>query len=418
MKKYFLTLIFAVCIFHSNIQAQTDPRVNALADSLASLYKRYFKIEESAEFVQRKITMMNTLEDKVNSIENQSQGNAERLNQLTDKDRRTVETVYNQNKRVIIASAGFMDAVNVGLNALEFSVSSLDYSNSIFELNNPTNSDLGFSLDKSMLKIVDEKIIQGKFGKKFGDKLRGIVSGIINNPIINPLINNPLTKALVSTVPAVSSISSIFNVINSVAVSEPEIGQEALKGFSKELQKYIAHYEALAKASRDLDFNLSNLKLKTESVRKLVTNFTQQSIADLYREETPKLDVLDLNTLVKRHYNYPVVVEYINNLENTYRKNYAQLSERIVFPVVGRSKVSFIGEEIEKLYNEYLATLSSYHGNVIVILNNATVISDDPNKVKNKIYDLDRRYKELITNYEKNVDLNNIKALQERIPRF
>jgi hypothetical protein len=417
MKKISLIFLFLMASQTLVFAQRADSlRLKVLSDSINKIYERYFKIEESTENVQKKVNnALTSIEGKVKVLENQAQGQAEKLSQITDDDKRTVKTIYEKSRMSIVATANLMDAINTSLNALEFSVSSLDYSNSIFELNNPTNTDLGFSLDKAVLKIMEERIIKGKFGKRFGDRLRTVVSNIINSPIIN----NSITKAIVSTVPAVNSLTSVFNVINTLGVSEPDLQTDALKNFNQDLQRYVSHYEALAKASRDLDFNLASLKLKSESVRKLATNYVRQSVEDLYtRDGVKNLPNLDMNTLVKRHYNYASVMEFIKSIEKESNNNYSFLSKRLVYPIVGRSKVAFINEEVEKLYNEYVTTLSNYHNNVITILNNATKLSDDQAKVTAKIYDLDNRYKNLVQAYEKNVDLPNIKALEDNIPRY
>lgn len=391
--------------------AQNDSlRIRTLSDSIASLYNRYLGLNRQLN------NNNNRLDDKIKVIENQSSANSERLDKfLKNTELRTYETIYKNSKLSFISSANFMNSVNEALNALEFTVSSLDYSNSIFELNNPTNSDLGFSLDKVILKIVDEKIINSsKNGRRFGDRLKSILSGIINNPIIN----NPITKAIVTTVPAVSSITSVFNVVNSLAVGETTIGTEMLKSFSKDLEKYVGHYEALARASSDLDFNLTSLKVKTEALRKLANNFTTQSVIDLYtRDQVTGIEKMDMNSVVKKYFNYAATTEYIEKLEQK-NGSYEFLSRRVVFPITNRSKISFILEEIERLYSEYVTTLNTYHNSIIAILNNANNLSEEPAKIKNKISKLETQFKTLLINYERNVDLSNIKALEANVPRY
>jgi len=413
-----ITLFSLVFLFLGvNLQAQTDSiKTKALSDSMSNLYLRYLNLSKTTEDVQSKlVTSLSGLEDKYKFVENLSQGNNEQLKQIKKEGLISSQNFYERNRESTVRSASFMESVNGALNALEFSVSSLDYSNSIFELNNPTNTDLGFNLEKVILKIVDEKIIKGKFQKKGGSKLRSIISSILNNP----LVNNPITKAIVSTVPAISSITSIFNIVNSVAVTEDDIDTSDLTAFTKELQRYTAHYEALSKASRDLDFNLNNLKLKSESVRKLAINFVKEHINDVYTQQNaPSSEGMDMNNMVRKHYNYISVLEYIKQVERQNNNNYDFLSKRFVFPMVSRSKASFIAEEVEKLYNEYLTTLSTYHNNVVVILNNATGLSDDTTKISKKIFDLSERYKLLTEAYLKNVAIEDLKAREDNIPRF
>ncbi len=420
-KKFILPAFFVLLLLVPPTQAQTQSKLDSilisnLADTLTDLYKRYFAIQENSESEQQRFrNVLTVLEDKLKLLENQALGNSEQIEQITSEDLRTKKTIYEKNRLGIIATANYMDAVNDGLNALEFTVNSLDYSTSIFALNNPTNTDLGFSLEESILQIVDQKIIKGKFGTKFGGKLRSILSGIINNPIIN----NPITKAITSTVPAVSSITSVFNVVNSVALGQRDINQQALNDFNTELQKYVAHYEALAKASQELDFNLASLRLKTASVRGLALNFVKESLTDLYTpEEVPNLEGLDMNTIIQKYYTYARVSQYVQNLERTHQYDYDYLSQRVIFPVVGRSKVSFIYEEIGKLYSDYVTTLTSYHKTIQEILQNAIKLSKEPKKVAQKTEDLNQRFEALLKSYQKNVDMENIKALVDNIPRF
>ena len=67
MKNYTLFLFFAIQVcFAQSTQAQTK----GLADSLANLYQKYFKIEESSEYLQKKVGSINNLEDKLKIIEN------------------------------------------------------------------------------------------------------------------------------------------------------------------------------------------------------------------------------------------------------------------------------------------------------------------------------------------------------------
>lgn len=427
MKHIYLSLIAGLLLFTSPqiVQAQSDSlRVKALSDSVANLYERYFLLEkeskEAKEAVE-KVKDLGNLENKFKVLENQAQANSEVLSKIDKEAFLDKKTKYENSKNTILAVSDYMNEVNNALNTMEVSFTALDYANSIMELNNPTNSDLGFSLDKVVVKLVEDKIINtsGKFGRKFGDRLKSIVSGIINNPIIN----NPITKGIVntiSTVPAVSSITSVFNVVNSLAVNNDEIGVNVLRNFSGDLQKYVQHYEALAQASQSLTSGINDLKVKSESVRKIATNFAKQSVSELYQADMPDISEQNLNDVIKKHYNYREANRYIASLEQKYQQDYGKLSDRVVFSSVGRNKVAFLGEEVERLYNEYLSTLKNYHERVLNILKNAqeNKLSEKQDAILNKRLSLETQYENLVKTYERSVGIENLRRLSERIPRF
>lgn len=405
--------------------AQTEARLKSISDSIAQLYERYFKLSEASDVTQKNLTSTVTnLENKYKAVENQSQANAEKLNKFVEDDKVNAKTMYEKSKLSFINTATFMESVDNGLKDLNSAISSFAYAANITKLNNPTNNELGFSLDKAVIKIVEEKILSAnKGGKKFGEKLKDIIRGVVNFPLISPIVNNPLTQSIVnsfsnSTVPAVSSISSVYNIITGLAVNESSISSESLKNFTVELQKYVQHYEALAKASTSLETNLTSLRLKIESVRKIAQNFTQQSIIDVYTADgLPDLSKMTLSEMTKKYFNYRSVNEYIGGLEGNSNKNYNYLSRRLVFPILGRNKASFIMEELDKLHNEYLATLQSYHENVLGVLNNATQLSEDPKAILTKTNELQTQFEQVHKTYTEDIDINTIKGLESNIPR-
>lgn len=393
----------------SNVYAQVPDsvRIKVLTDSMTRLYNRYFELEKAARRI-------NNIEGKVSNLDNQTQSNSERLNGISEADRTTRQTQYASNKGGLLASARFIEAASRSLGAFELSGGFMQYSNFITALNNPANEDLGFSLTKEVTRIVDDKILKGRAGRRMGGRFRDMISKVINNPIVSGV-----GKTLMSVTPGVSSLTSVFNMVNNLAVTNEDVNIDAIKDFTTEMQKYVMHYERLGHAGRELDQNLNNLKVKTMSLRALVTNFVRENVAELYGESNiPNLDKMPLNEMINKYFNFASVLQHINQLETETKMNHNTLLTKIRFPYAVRARVAFVMEEIEKTYTEQLVTFKSYNDNISEIMENAAKsISNDPTKVKTKLAELETNYRELIRLYNDNVQLDNVRDARKNVPR-
>jgi|GEM_PF-2791451 len=429
-KIIFLLLFFAFQITQAKAQAQAP--LKNLSDSLADMYKRYSKLAEEIDISQKAMGgTVNGLEQKYKSIENQTQANSnvvndlgKRVKQFDDDGTVNATTLFNKSKMSFVNTATFIEKVDGALRDLNSAIANFSYSTTITKLNNPTNSELGFSLDKAMTSMLEKNILSQMKKKTFGDKLKDVVRGIINNPLIAPVVNiaKGLAGAIMATVPAVSSITSVFNVVNTLAVTNDGISPESLANFTKDLQKYIQHYEALAKASQELETSLLQLRLKMETVKKVAENFTQKSIIDVYTSDgLPDLTKMELEEMVKKYFNYRTINDYIANLEKnaTGANKSIYLVKRVVYPSVARGQASFIMEELEKLHNEYIAGLSNYQRNILNILENAkrTGITEDPNAIAIKIAELQTQYEQVVKTYLKSIEIEEVKNAEANIPR-
>lgn len=426
------TFLFAFLLLTSWVAQAQAQSTKSLADSLADIYKRYNQLQEAFDASQKALgTNVNGLQQKYQSIENQTQANSnvinelgKRVKQFDEDDVVNATTLFNKSKMSFINTATFIEKVDGALRDLNSAIANFSYASSISKLNNPTNNELGFSLDKSIVDILDKTILTQVKKRGMGDRLKSIINNIVQIPLISPIVNiaKGITSALSATVPAVSSITSVFNTVNSFAISEPSISPESLVNFTKELQKFVQHYEALAKASQELETSLSQLRVKMETVRKITENFTQKTIIDVYTNDgLPDLAKMELEEMVKKFFNYRSVNDYVANLEKnaTGANKYNYLSKRLIYPSISRSQASLIMGELEKLNNEYLVGLSSYQKNVLTVLENAkrTGITPDPNAISNKIAELDSQYQQVLKAYIKDIEIEEVKAAEANIPR-
>jgi uncharacterized protein YoxC len=77
-----------------------------------------------------------------------------------------------------------------------------------------------------------------------------------------------------------------------------------------------------------------------------------------------------------------------------------------------------LGDELSKISNEYLNSLDNYHKNVVDILQKANNLTQDKNKISQKIESLNRQYKNLKNSFEQNLDLKTAKSRIIEVPKY
>ena len=404
-------------IIGNTLQAQQK----GSADSLAKLYKRLFAVEAAAETRQKK------LDDSLNTL-NKTYKNLERLikkdrstfarvsktiRKLTKKDLLDAKNRYETSRTSIQNTADFMEAFNNGLNGVEASLTFTDYFNAISELNNPTNSELGFSLEQEMVRVLNKNI---RLGRRKKPKFLRIISGIIKNPI---------TQAITSIVPGVNSIQSVLNFVNGVAMGEKDISVGNITGIQNGVISYVKHYENLNRASVNLNRSINSLKVRAEGLGRLSNDFVKDMVVTLHNVKKNDLDKASLNQVLNRYYTYRIVSERIRSIENKNKSgrsglNYDKLvsDPQLGYSLLNRQKVEFMAEELEKISIEYMAALDDHHKNIVKILRGAVKLNGDPAKIDKKIQNLNQQFERVKTTYKKNVNIEAVKARADRIPAY
>ena len=333
---------------------------------------------------------------------------------LQNASEKEAKQIYDKNIESLLKTAGAMDAMNKSTSALKASLSATEYFSAVAALNNPTNEDLGFRLETEILKIVDEKIVKKtKLGKK-ADRFRKILSNIINNPITNLITSN---------IPVVNSISSVVNLVNTTVIDEENVSPDDLKIFSQEMKKYVAHYENLARISTDLESQSRQMHTKIDAIESLLTDFVRSSTSDLFTD-AKNIENLSTNDLIRNYYNYAKVDATIKTIEkkftNAGRIDYIRILEdgRVNYSIVGRQKLDFLGDEINKISSEYLNSLDNYHKNLVETLQKAGDFSQDKAKINQKIESLNKQYKSLRSSFEQNLDLKTTRSRIAEVPKF
>ncbi len=313
------------------------------------------------------------------------------LQQVRDIQESMLQSQLQSRVQKVVNTSDFVRSANISLNALILSNSLTDYLNNVSDLNNPSNKDLGFSLVKVVDDMVEEQIFQGR--KKAGGSSRGKFFQIINN-----ILEMPLTQTLTSSIPIVSSLTSISQMVTNTVIADKDLSARDLSNFRDELGVYVAHYEGLAIASNEFKIKVELLSERTIAVSLMLRNFTYQRIGALDDQviQTDKLKGQTLAEIILNRYDQATVRKKVKavlmaNLEGN-KINYqnALASKELDYPDFVVNEARFILDEIETISQEYIVAFEEYQEALENVLNHSKDFGD-PDKIDRKIGELRKK---------------------------
>src|SRR5690606_41261812 len=145
----------------------------------------------------------------------------------------------NQRKNKIVNTAEFVNVSNVSLNAIKQIDATSDYLSKVTSLNNPENMDLGFSLSKKVMEVLNSSVVKGE--KK--------INGIRTNKflaMVDNIINSPISESISSAVPVVGALKSVVDLTIGTAVQGKDESVEDVTTLKNSLKLNIEHYEGRA----------------------------------------------------------------------------------------------------------------------------------------------------------------------------
>ncbi len=418
-KKVVLLTLGLLLSFVSNTFSQK-------ADSLANLYMKYMEIWETNQVVTQKVERLNEdvgqrlgkvveLDNKVSNLNNTLNTNLEQVNRLTQNDIFTKKSRLDAQRQKIVKTSVFVGYASNSFDAIDAALAQSDYMTDITELNNPNNEELGFSLSKEVTNLLEKKIIKGdrRFNGKNAEKFLKMAQNIIKDPFVS---------TFTSAVPGLSAIQGVLNLVSNVIVKEEVSTVDDYKAFKQEMDKFILHYDGLAKANHNFTANRGNLEMRLEALRTVMGNYTMERIRTMHPEAS--FDGLEDHEIIAKYYTPLFLEKNIEDIFKEYKEgkelNYTKALEdvRLIYPFYAINQAQFIKQELEALNNEYISSYRNFHKSIKKVLEDSKKLSSDPAAVDKKIQALDQKLERLIMTFEKNVKIGNVVTSLNEIPTF
>ena len=376
-----------------------------LKDSVNVIYKNYYELLKTKD-------KLDTLSIKVDNFEELMKSNNETIKEISKAELFDLKQQLTQRRKKILNTTEFVFASNASLNAIKQLDATSDYMSQISSLNNPENTDLGFSLSNEITNIVEQKIIKGN-KKVNGVKKTKFLSFIDN------IVKSPIVETISSAVPVVGSIKSVIDLVMGNALQGKDISINDVAELKKSLKVYLEHYEGLAKAQSEFEQNLNNLDIRKEALVLLLTQYTTERTNTLSPNTISEKDEeLTLTELINKYYTENIVQQKVDKILSTKPTDYTLhlTNNALMYPNYALNQAKFIRDEIESLSKEYISILTNYQSALEIVLEKSKNIGD-LNLINNKKTELGSKLIEVKTTFADNLNLfklnNTFKTLNE-----
>jgi len=406
MKKVLLVLFI---VLSSNFISEAQ----SLNDSVNVLYINYFELLKTKERVESLDGIIIDLESKYVEFNSIIKSNNDKIQKLTKAELFSLQSRVTTQRNKIINTSGFIYSANVSLNAIKLLDAVTDYLNEISALNSPENSDLGFSLSTEIESILNQKIIKGST-KINGGKTSKFLS------IVKNIIKSPVTQAISSAVPVISSIKSVVDLVMGTATRGKDVTVNDIVEFKTSLMDYLEHYEGLAAAQNDFSQKLNSVDVRKEALILLLGQYSKERITTLNPGLTKKeLDTLSITKVITKYYSKDDVQILVDQIINNEGDNYAKLlkDKKLSYPEYGVSQAKFIKDEIDALGKEYLATYRSYQESISLVLAKSEKIGN-PTMIQNKITTLDENLNEVQQAFVEALNIESVNKQFELLTNY
>ena len=293
-----------------------------------------------------------------------------------------LQTDMDERITKIVNTPDFVRAANVSLNAISLSNSLTDYLSDVSTLNNPTNGDLGFSLSQKVESMLEDDIF--KDTKKKGGLARLI-------EVVKSIIENPLVSSLTSAIPIVNSLGSVMNLVNNMAVENPDVPVENVNKFRADLSKYVQHYQGLADATTKFQGNVYGVQERTEELQIKLKSFTTQRIENLFPGQSEAASKeTSLRIVLLEVYQKERVVKTLETvmakykLEGDVSLEKALIDPQLVYPEYVVNEARFLLDELVAISQDYVVSFNDYQHELELVLGKSKEFGDSE-KIDQKI---------------------------------
>ena len=402
MFKAFLSAF--VLFFFTSLSAQNLP------DSLAQLYTNYLQM--NGQKVDSLNLRLNSLQTQYANFDGILKSNNESIKRITNAQLFTFDRSINQQRFKIVNSIDFIRASNASLNALQAVNSLSTYLDEIGQLNNPTNTELGFSVTDDIVNQLEVRILSKK----------GISNKTKFIDIVKNVINAPITTSFVKSFPIVANIKGVVDLVVSLAVNDKsKVELEDVIGFKKDVQKYVEHYQGLEQANQNFTANLNTINIRVDALKLILKNYTTERLRQI--DPSVKLDTFrNLTVLINRCANKEAIQQHIDGILDECKingmMNYqrALSDRRLYYPEYALNQAQVINDELVNLSKSFLSNLSTYQRQIEAVLTNSK-----SNKL-GEIVKIDKKINELqkLLNNVSDATSNNINLedLQEKLQKI
>lgn len=401
-------VVVALCFFSTSILTAQN-----LPDSLAQFYSNYLQMNgQRVDSLQHRL---NSLQTQYANFGDILKSNNESLKRITNAQLFTFDRSINQQRLKIVNTVDFIRSSNASLNALQAANSLSTYLDEIGQLNNPTNTELGFSITDEIVNKLEMRIL---VKKSVSNKAKFI-------DIVKNVINAPITTSFIKSFPIVANIKGVVDLVVNLAVADKsKVELEDVVAFKKDMQKYLEHYQGLEQANQSFTANLNTLNIRVDALKLILKNYTTERLHQI--DPSVPLDTFrNLTVLINRCANKEAIQQHIDGILEDCKVNgmmnyqRALSDRRLYYPEYALNQAQVINDELVNLSKSFLSNLSTYQRQIeTVLVNSKTNKLGDTAKIDKKISELQRLLSAVSEATSNNINLEDLQEKLRKINAF
>lgn len=298
-----------------------------------------------------------------------------------------------------ISTSEFLDAAVNSLNSFNSLLKKENYRIKITSFNNPTSTDMGFSLENEIQTALKPLLVKAKYTNtnKFSDVVSSLVGAQSKMPIAKTAISavNPVFTTLIS-------------LVGSLVIQEKKITREDLDSFIVATSKYFVQYEKLNHANIIFNGNIERLDQKLSELQFDIKEY-MIDIITILNKNIQRGALKNLNT-------EELLLKYLDKqrIEELFFALGGQKENSCHYPSDGIKNAKDIAYTLQKLFNEYQKVYTENYQQIRNILLESKSLGKNIN-----IMQIDASLKELegLYNDSKNSDILGLRltTLFERL---
>lgn len=302
-------------------------------------------------------------------------------------------------EKQFVATSSLLDAALNSLNSLTSLIKKENYRNKISSFNNPTSSELGFSLEVEIQSALRPILAKTKNTNTY--KFSEVVSSIIGNPVRSQLPKTTMGARMV--------FNTLLSLVGTLTIQEKKVTPQDLDSFMYATSRYFVQYEKLNQANQSFDESIEKLNIKVQELQFDIKEYMLDMISILHNEVSrTQLKQKSLEELLLKYLDKEVLDTIFKDKYDTYN------TVEKYYPGDGIKTAKEISYTTQKLFNEYQKLYADNYGEIRNILMQSKGLGKniDTKQVDRSIRELEELYTD-----SKNADVLNIRltTLFERL---
>jgi hypothetical protein len=300
-----------------------------------------------------------------------------------------------------VATCDFLDAAINSLNSFNGLIKKENYRIKITSFNNPTSSDMGFSLENEIQSALKPLLAKAKSTNT--TKFSQVVSTLVTN---QPKTIPTAAKAVTGFNPI---FSTLLSLVGNLTIQEKKITRDDLDSFVNATSKYFVQYEKLNQANILFDQNIEKLNSRLKDLQFDIKEYMLDMITIL-NKTAQRNSLKNLNT-------EDLFLKYLDKerTEAIY-SSYGEEDSTAVphYPTDGIKTAKDIAYNLQKVFTEYQKVYADNYQQIRSILSESKTLGKN---INTKQVDASLKELEELYNDSKNSDSLSLRltTLLERL---